>query len=502
MAELPKSSALVLVAVLLVTVCFSARPTAAEWEVGFGRGDITPKQPLRLSGYGSRSEPSLGVDTPLHVRCMVLRSAKSAEKKAGELYVLLSVDTIGFPAVFTQEILQAVQQRHAIGRERFVICCTHSHTSPHVARGLGNLFATPPNDIERQALSEYADAIQGACVTAVDGAIGDLKPGRLFTATGEVTFALNRRVLKDGIWAGFGVNPNGPVDHSLPVLKVTDRTGDKLRGLVFNYACHCTTFGGEYNRVNGDWAGYAAGGLERAHPGVTALCAIGCGGDQNPPRDPEKSLQFAQAEGAEIVAEVGRLLAKDWNEITADAVTHFGFASLPIDRPPIEHFRKELNNSRPQVRNHAQIMLEIYDRKKSLPESYPMPIHVWRFGDQFAMVFLGGEVCVDYAHRIRRELGPAKTWVSAYANDVFCYVASERMRPEGGYEVDFSMIYYLQPGRWSSGTEEVILKRVHELYEGQNLTEPMPVSKAIDSFSVPDGYHGEVVAAEPLIAAP
>ena len=118
------------------------------------------------------------------------------------------------------------------------------------------------------------------------------------------------------------------------------------------------------------------------------------------------------------------------------------------------------------------------------------------------MVFLGGEVCVEYALRIKRELTEGLTWVTAYTNDVFGYVAPERMRPEGGYEVDFSMIYYNQPGRWSTGTEDVILQRIHELYEKATLSGPLSVDAALDSFTVPEGYVVEVVASEPLISDP
>ncbi len=35
------------------------------------------------------------------------------------------------------------------------------------------------------------------------------------------------------------------------------------------------------------------------------------------------------------------------------------------------------------------------------------------------------------------------------------------MRAEGGYEVDDSMIYYLQPGRWQAGTQELIERRIN-----------------------------------------
>ncbi len=88
---------------------------------------------------------------------------------------------------------------------------------------------------------------------------------------------------------------------------------------------------------------------------------------------------------------------------------------------------------------------------------------MWRFGDQLTMVFLGGEVVVDYALRLKKELGSGPVWVSGYCNDLFAYVASERVRREGGYEVDGSMIYYNQPGPWAEGTEELLVRRILEL---------------------------------------
>ncbi len=475
---------------------------AASFEAGFSKIDITPAEPVRLSGYGSRAKPSEGVDTPLFVRGMALRADD------GPLHVLLSVDTIGFPAALTKEIFQAVQKKHSLSRSQFVICCTHSHTAPHLLRGLTNLFSVPLSEAERRANGEYTDLVRDRCIEAVGAAVENLQPVRLSVAEGTASFAKNRRVLENGIWKGFGVNPQGPVDHSLPVIFLTEKTGEKVRGILFNYACHCTTFGGNYNRVNGDWAGYAASGLEKTFEGSVALCTIGCGADQNPNRDPEKALMFAQAQGAEITEEVTRLHEGDSaTSLGAAMVSSFGFAGLPIDRPTLGQLKENLKNSRVQVRRHAEEMLEIHRRMGRLPETYPMPIQVWRFGDEFCMVFLGGEVCVDYALRIKKELGKtlakgAKVWVSAYANDVFGYVAPERMRSEGGYEVDFSMIYYMQPGRWSSGTEEVILRRVHELFASQGGDRPLSLHRALETFSLPEGYQLEVVAAEPLIADP
>ena len=81
------------------------------------------------------------------------------------------------------------------------------------------------------------------------------------------------------------------------------------------------------------------------------------------------------------------------------------------------------------------------------------------------MIFLGGEVVADYALRLKRELPSQRLWITAYANDVLGYIASERIRAEGGYEYDQSGVFYNLPGPWAAGTEDLLIRRVHELLE-------------------------------------
>ena len=471
-------------ALLAASLCPPA-VTHAGFEAGFARADITPTEPVRLSGYGNRDHAHEGVDHPLYVRATALKADD------GPVHILVAVDTIGFPGVLTKEIFETLRQSIDLERRHLVIAGTHSHTAPHIDQGLSNLFAAPLSADERENGKRYTRRVHDTVVEVVKQAIANLAPARLFYGVGEATFAQNRR------------RQDGPVDHTLPLLRITDETGKTTRGLLFNYACHCTTFGGDYYRVNGDWAGYAAQMLEASFPDAVALCTIGCGADANPHRPGgDKALAVARAQGEEIADQVRELVDTDLQEITTAPQAAFGFAGLPIDRPSLETLRENLKSPRAQFRQHAENMLATHERMGRLPETYPMPVHVWRFGDEFAMVFLGGEVCVDYALRIRREFGDHPVWVTAYANDVFGYVASERMRAEGGYEVDSSMIYYNQPGRWSSGTEEVILRRIHELYDNRQLDRPLTVDEAIESFSLPDGYVIEPVATEPLIRDP
>lgn len=497
---------LLLLLIVLMNATSASFLHAEDFLFGFSKVDITPTESIRLSGYGNRDKSFEGIDEKLYARVMVISNADRRSP-----HVLVSVDTIGFPGVLTKTIFEEVQKQHQIPRSQFVICCTHSHTAPHLAGGLSNLFAAPLTESDQAKTEAYTASMKDQIVVAVQQAIESLSPGILQTGSGTATFAKNRRVLKDGVWTGFGINPEGPVDHTLPVLLIKDPSGVTTRGVVFNYACHCTTFGGDYNRVNGDWAGYASKMLEEAFPEAIALCTIGCGADANPERDSKHALEIAQRQGQEIADSVQSVTAQEGqlSRIDAGVSTNFGYAGLPIDRPTDQQMQEALKSPRQQVRHHAEVMIDTKKRMGRLPETYPMPIQVWRFGNQFAMVFLGGEVCVDYALRIKKELPVLAegltsdcVWVSAYSNDVFAYVAPERMRAEGGYEVDFSMIYYLQPGRWSSGTEEVIIRRVKELFQDQNLDVPRSVEDALQAFSVPAGMKVGVVASEPLIRDP
>jgi hypothetical protein len=105
-------------------------------------------------------------------------------------------------------------------------------------------------------------------------------------------------------------------------------------------------------------------------------------------------------------------------------------------------------------------MLERLDRGEPAPATVPYPVQTWTFGRELTMVFLGGEVVADYGLRLKRELNRSRLWVNAYSNDVAFYVASRRMIPEGGYEVDQSMVYYGQPGPLAEGTEDQIISAV------------------------------------------
>jgi hypothetical protein len=421
------------------------------YRAGFGRADITPRGPIRMAGYGSRNKPSEGVDAPLQVRALALHQGE------GPPLLLVTADIIGFPHDLAEQIAGQVGKKWSLPRANILLVGSHTHTGPVIGRRKG-MFAL--EGAEAEAVAKYADLLVSKAVAAAAQALEKAEPVRLSFGRGRATFAVNRRVFRPG-GVDFGANPDGPVDHGVPVLCVED-PGGKVRAVVFGYACHCTTLEGNHYRIGGDWAGYAADFLERAHPGAAALFVTGCGGDANP--QPRGRLDFARQHGLDMAGAVSRVLTGPRAAVRGRLRAVLERVDLPLaNLPTPAELRKRLESRDAFVRRHARHFLDLLDRGEKLPTSYPCPVQVWRLGDGLTLVALGGEAVVDYALRLKRELKGGDVWVAAYANDVFAYVPSARVLLEGGYEADYNLIYYGLPGRFSGRVEEVLVGKVHSL---------------------------------------
>ncbi|KAA5547209.1 c-type cytochrome [Roseiconus nitratireducens] len=484
----------VLFLLLVVSPGVAEEPLPA-WKAGFAKVDITPTEPVRMSGYGSRDHVNEGVDMPLMVRSMALQ----ATSPDASPLVLVSVDTIGLPGALTQEIAATLKDRNGLNREQIVFCSTHTHCAPTLDANLSNIFTVPLTPAEAAAADRYRNQLREAILKAVAESLANQSPAELSYDVGKAAVAANRRVLVDGRWTGFGIQRDGPVDHSVPTLRINAPDG-KLRGIVFNYACHCTSLGGDHYRINGDWAGYATEQLEREHPGAVALCTIGCGADANPVT--RGNLEDAVMHGKTLADEVTRVTTLPMQPVRSAPVAHFDYAALPFDLPTEEELRERLEDPRPQMQRHAKKLLETYQSKGRLPATYPVPVQTWQFGDELTMIFMGGEVVVDYALRLKKLVDDPQLWVTAYANDVLGYIVSERMRPEGGYEYDYSGVFYGLPGPWASGSEDKLIGQIQRLLESTENRSPVSADQSLHKLRVADPYRVELVAAEPLVADP
>ena len=121
---------------------------------------------------------------------------------------------------------------------------------------------------------------------------------------------------------------------------------------------------------------------------------------------------------------------------------------------------------------YYQFLLDELKTNGSLPTHYPVPVQVIRFGKELTLATIGGETCVEYSLRLKKELAKkngGNIWVAGYCNDVMTYIPSEKIREEGGYEGGTSMIYIrtsAHPAPWAPGIEDQLVGKIHELFDG------------------------------------
>lgn len=405
------------------------RGAAPMTPVGAAKTDITPEWPVRMYGYGFRKTESEGVAGRLKASALAI----GGDGGAGPA-VLLTVDNGAVPPPLRDEVLRRVRAKAALRPERFMLCNAHIHSGP-------DLYGMPAlSGDEHARVARYAEQLTARLAQVVLEALESRRMGRLAWTRGTVGFAANRRVLKDGRWSGFGAVPDGPVDHSLPLLRVTDEEG-RLLAVVINYACHNTTLRGDFKQIHADWAGCAQEFIENDHPGVVAMVTLGCGADADP--CPHGTVDLCRRHGRAMADEVKRLLAGPFKPVDPNVVARMEVLEIPFQAPPpVEEIRLAAEKSYPLKRVLASL-----EKGEKPPTAEPYQLAVWSFGDDLTMVFLSGEVVVDYAARLKRELDGERLWVNAYANDVAYYVVSERLVREGGYEVNSSLNALLTWGR-------------------------------------------------------
>ena len=409
--------------------------------VGLAQIDVTPGYAVRLSGFGGRRTENEGVTQRIRVKAMAI--GDDARNPA----VLITADNLGVSDEITETVAARLKAKAGIAREQIAVSCSHTHTAPMLTNVAPTLFGLPIPPDHQERIDRYTGELTESLVEVALAALEDRKPARLSWTVGKVGFAYNRRT------------KGGPVDHELPVLFVKDLSGN-LRAVYASYACHCVTL--RDNKISGDWAGYAQERIQKDHPGATGMVAIGCGADQNP-NCGERGFrpEVAAEQGAEIAAEVRRLLAGELAPVAGAPVGRIQRIDIPFDALPTRAQWEERVKGGGPIGYHAQVQLARLDRGEALQTKLDYPIQTLSFGDSLAMVFLAGEVVVDYSLRLKRELDHKRIWINAYSNDLPCYIPSERILREGGYEGGGAMVYFDRPTRLKPGLEQPILDAIH-----------------------------------------
>lgn len=427
----------------LASSAFRLEASAPAWSAGVATVDITPERSLWMAGFAARKQPSQGVALPLHAKALALQCGREP------VAVVVTVDLLGLTARLTDRVAAEVRRRHRIPRKNLLFNASHTHCGPVVDEQLSVAYDLEPG--QWAAIRAYTAGLEAQLIGVIGQAVGRLRPARLSQAVGQADFAANRRVR---------FTPEGPVDHSVQVLRV-EAADEKVLAVMFGYACHNTTLQDGFVQYHGDYAGVAQAALETRHPGTTALFVMGCGADANP--KPRGTLELVQAHGTALADAVDRALPAA-SIILPSLQTAYGTVALPfVDPAARDRWRQQIEIDPVFLRRHAALMRAAIQRDGRLPTAQPQPVQVWRVGADVTLVALGGEVVVDYAYRLAREYPAQKIWAAGYSNDVFGYVPSLRVLREGGYEGGDAMIYYGRPGPFTDAVEDLIFDQVRRL---------------------------------------
>lgn len=437
---------------LVLLVSLSAMLAGADFRAGVARVRITPEAPIWMAGFAARTHTSIGVMHELWAKALALEDSR------GNRAVIVTTDLIGLPRAIADPVAARLAKEYGLNRAALLLNSSHTHSGPLLRANLELMFDLVPD--ERHIVEDYSQKLPGDLVSVVAAALGKLEPAELYYGRGEVGFAVNRR---ERTAQGFriGVNPQGPVDHSVPVLKVATSEG-KLLAVVFGYACHNTTLTADSYLISGDYAGFAQLRLEKIYPEATAMFLMLCGADQNP--HPRGKPELAEQYGNELASEVDRVLKRKLQRVRAPLRSAFQIVEPAFAMHTRTIFEQRLNDPRPVYRRHAKYMLTTYDQKQPIRKVL-YPVQALRFGKNLTIIALGGEVVVDYTLRLYREYPKENLIVAGYSNDVMCYIPSSRVLQEGGYEAEESMIYYGQPGPFRDDVEDVIFHAIHRTLE-------------------------------------
>ncbi|WP_395743658.1 neutral/alkaline non-lysosomal ceramidase N-terminal domain-containing protein [Prosthecobacter sp.] len=472
---------LLLFLLLLLSLPAFAADTPTTHLAGAASIDITPDYPVRLSGYGNRRAPNTGVSQHIFAKALAI-GGDDAEGPA----ILLTVDNVGIPASMRTEVLRRLQQDTKATDARLALCSSHTHCAPMLIGVLPNLFGMDIPAEHLPAIERYTRELTDNLEKVARAALANRKPSTLAWGVGKVGFAANRRLF-----------PLKPIDHDLPVLRITGTDG-KVRAIFTSYACHCTTIG--IDEIHGDWAGVAQEALQREFPGAIALTALGCGADQNP--NPRRTMELVKQYGEDLGAEAKRVATGPLKPLTAPLACAAKQIELSFDTLPTREEWQTLAASKtPAISYHAKKNLARLDRGEKLPTHLPYLVQRWSFGNDMAMVFLPGEITVDYSLRIKREYDRTRMWVNGYSNDVPCYVPSRRVLEEGGYEGASAMVYYDRPTKFAPDVEDRIMTAVQSLMPKEFIAQTPQQLESPKAIAYPDHSNLLTVRGRPVQTA-
>lgn len=369
--------------------------------------DITPLPDTKVVGHVRETN---GIRDPLRAGVLLLRNEQTSA-------ALVTLDLIGAWDEMVAALRDEIFRQTSVPRENIIVTASHNHSGPGWNKD--------------SAWSKMLVASIGAAAAA---ASKDLRPVSIGYGEDQIDFNINRRQVINGR-AVVRLNPDGPCDHRVKVLRFDDGKNLEPVAAIMHAVCHpCVFTWGDkltppypqgFPKISADFPGEAQTFVENAFPGRTkTLFLQGCAGDIRPnlPGFPYRCGDEAD------IKWTGRSL---------------GCAVVrALDRSAIREEVAKRKSIYPLKLASTVVMLP---GKK---EKVRCELSALRVGD-YLLLTMPGEPMVEYGFQLERAIADrAVPIIVGYANGNVGYICTAKAHEEGGYEPNSSPL---------SGDAEVIL---------------------------------------------
>jgi hypothetical protein len=388
---------------LVIGMCLPA--VSAGFRAAAAKVDITPASSQWLMGYNARK--STGVLDHIYHRVAAMESGDA------QFYLVASDLCLFSPEVY-DDVARDLERETGIRRSQFWWSVTHTHAAPEV--GSPAMYKALLGRSDHEWDREYAALVKESLIRAVKEARGNLAPARLAIGEGTAVANINRRAKDVDGTVSLGLNPEGPADRQIGLLRL-EKTDGSLIALIANYSMHGTVMSGQNLLISGDGPGVVSAYVEQKL-GAPVLYVNGAAGNLAPIYSVYADArsghlaQFRVLLGDRILA-----AARSMSDATAEVTLSAGEKS--IDTP-----QKEGLVWPEELRSYAAA-----DGKAMVR----LPVRYLRINDSLIWA-APVELFCEISMAVRKESPYAHTFYFGYTNGWFGYLPTAQAFGEGGYE--------------------------------------------------------------------
>ncbi len=424
-----KSKNLIPVSLVFLTFSFSLaksiEPSSPDYSLmaGTAKVNITPRTPIPMSGYGGRNDPFKGVHDKLFARVLVMSDGKT---KAA----LISVELIGISNALWKDVTEALEKKTGIRKEFVLLSAVHNHSGPAI-----NVY----EENKAPEVLAYIEELKEKIIAATKDAMNKMVLVNIGVGKGECKMNINRRAQNGKGEITLGMNPYGPCDHEVGVIRVEDKSGKPV-SVIMNWPCHGVVLGPQNYLITGDWPGAASTYAEKLFgENVIAPLTIGASGDINPLYGPHidfesnNSYAFGKDAIGEDLAKESLRVAKELKTFSTGRISALQrVISLPAKEREKEAGKFQQPNS-------------------SKNDSLQVRLSAIKIGT-IILTGVSGEVFNEISMKMRSQSPYAFTWMITHCNGSSGYLVTDAAYAEGGYEVNST--------RAKSGAEKAIIENL------------------------------------------